>query len=73
MILRSNLVFGKTGFTSINDALAVAEKGDTIHVSDGRYGVDVQSYGDLLPAITIKGVRTTACTTQPVTTWQHTL
>ena len=33
---RTNLVYGKTAFATIDEGLAVAEKGDTLFVSDGR-------------------------------------
>ena len=49
-------MFGTTAFETIDEALAVAAKGDTLIVSDGRYTIDISKYYDLVPTIIIKGV-----------------
>ena len=55
---RSKLVFGTTAFATIDEALEVAKKGDTLYVQDGRYTIDIATYYNLLSTITIKGVST---------------
>ena len=66
---RSNLVFGTTAFATIDEALAVAKKGDTLHVSDGRYTIDILTYYDLVSTVTINGV--SACSGGEKTWWQR--